>query len=110
VQGIEKDALAVGPVPYRTNSTCSIERVPIPLWTKFLDRVTAQDKELQSYLQRMAGYCMTGVTSAATGGLPERRTGPWACPLFCLFAIVASIRPLARLKPLIGVRPVVVKT
>jgi putative DNA primase/helicase len=39
------------------------ERVPIPLWSQFLDRVTAQDKELQAYLQRMAGYCMTGVTT-----------------------------------------------
>jgi P4 family phage/plasmid primase-like protien len=36
---------------------------PIPLWTAFLDRVTAGDKELQAYLRRMAGYCMTGVTS-----------------------------------------------
>jgi putative DNA primase/helicase len=24
------------------------ERVPIPLWSQFLDRVTAQDKELQA--------------------------------------------------------------
>jgi putative DNA primase/helicase len=38
------------------------ERVPIPLWTRFVDRVTAQDEELQAYLQRVAGYCMTGVT------------------------------------------------
>jgi putative DNA primase/helicase len=33
---------------------------PIPLWTNFLDRVTDHDVELQLYLQRMAGYCMTG--------------------------------------------------
>jgi putative DNA primase/helicase len=39
------------------------ERVPIPLWTKFLDTVTAHDQELQIYLQRVAGYCMTGVTT-----------------------------------------------
>jgi putative DNA primase/helicase len=38
------------------------ERVPIPLWTTFLDTVTAHDQELQKYLQRVAGYCMTGVT------------------------------------------------
>jgi putative DNA primase/helicase len=37
--------------------------VPIPLWTKFLDTVTAHDQELQIYLQRVAGYCMTGVTT-----------------------------------------------
>jgi putative DNA primase/helicase len=39
------------------------ERVPIPLWTAFLDTVTARDKELQAYLQRVCGYCMTGVTT-----------------------------------------------
>ena len=38
------------------------ERVPIPLWTEFLDTVTNKDKELQRYLQRVSGYCMTGVT------------------------------------------------
>jgi putative DNA primase/helicase len=38
------------------------KRVPIPLWTKFLDTVTAHNEDLQKYLQRMSGYCMTGVT------------------------------------------------
>ena len=33
------------------------------MWRAFLDRVTASDTELQSYLQRVAGYCMTGLTS-----------------------------------------------
>lgn len=31
-----------------------------PLWQKFLDRVTASDRELQAFIQRMAGYCLTG--------------------------------------------------
>jgi putative DNA primase/helicase len=35
---------------------------PIPLWTAFLGRVTDDNTELQAYLQRMAGYCMTGLT------------------------------------------------
>jgi putative DNA primase/helicase len=35
---------------------------PIPLWRAFLERVTAGDVELQRYLQRVAGYCMTGHT------------------------------------------------
>jgi putative DNA primase/helicase len=35
---------------------------PTPLWLSFLDRVTASDKDLQAYLQRMAGYCLTGHT------------------------------------------------
>jgi putative DNA primase/helicase len=33
-----------------------------PLWHNFLNRVTAGDKELQAYLQRVAGYCLTGST------------------------------------------------
>lgn len=32
------------------------------LWLKFLSDVTGGDKELQRFLQRMAGYCLTGVT------------------------------------------------
>jgi putative DNA primase/helicase len=35
-----------------------------PTWRQFIDEVTGGDKELQSYLQRMVGYCLTGVTSA----------------------------------------------
>jgi putative DNA primase/helicase len=34
--------------------------MPVPLWLKFLDRVTRRDMELQLYLQRVAGYCLTG--------------------------------------------------
>src|SRR4051794_4398516 len=34
-----------------------------PLWHSFLDRVTNRDPDLQHYLQRVAGYCMTGLTS-----------------------------------------------
>jgi len=33
-----------------------------PLWHRFLDEATAGDKELQRYLQRLAGYCLTGST------------------------------------------------
>jgi putative DNA primase/helicase len=32
------------------------------LWLKFLDRVTGGDLELQSFLQRMIGYSLTGTT------------------------------------------------
>jgi putative DNA primase/helicase len=31
-----------------------------PLWHEFLRRVTDEDLDLQHYLQRMAGYCLTG--------------------------------------------------
>jgi putative DNA primase/helicase len=33
------------------------------LWRTFLKRVTADDVDLQNYLQRVAGYCLTGHTS-----------------------------------------------
>jgi putative DNA primase/helicase len=33
-----------------------------PLWLQFLDRVTGGDGELVGYLQRVAGYCLTGST------------------------------------------------
>jgi P4 family phage/plasmid primase-like protien len=32
-------------------------------WQRFLARVTNSDLELQAYLQRVLGYCLTGVTS-----------------------------------------------
>jgi putative DNA primase/helicase len=46
---------AVAPAPPGTEA---------PQWAKFLDRVTAGNEDLQSYLQRMAGYCLTGDVSA----------------------------------------------
>ena len=33
---------------------------PTPLWSKFLDRVTGGDRELQGYLQRLGGYALMG--------------------------------------------------
>jgi P4 family phage/plasmid primase-like protien len=33
-----------------------------PVWEKFLDDTTAGDKDLQAYLQRFAGYSLTGET------------------------------------------------
>jgi putative DNA primase/helicase len=33
-----------------------------PIWRQFLDEVTGGDAELQAYLQRMAGYTLTGST------------------------------------------------
>jgi putative DNA primase/helicase len=39
------------------NPTCKIHK-----WRSFLNRVTAGDVELQDYLKRAVGYCLTGVT------------------------------------------------
>jgi len=35
-----------------------------PQWLTFLADITGGDQALQAYLQRMVGYCLTGVTSA----------------------------------------------
>lgn len=34
-----------------------------PLWRRFLADVTGGDTQMQTYLQRVAGYCLTGVTT-----------------------------------------------
>jgi putative DNA primase/helicase len=39
------------------------ETIDTPLWRSFLDKITGGDVELQGYLQRMAGYCLTGLTT-----------------------------------------------
>jgi putative DNA primase/helicase len=38
-------------------------KYPTPNWSAFLDRVTGNKQELVQYLQRMAGYTLTGLTS-----------------------------------------------
>jgi putative DNA primase/helicase len=44
---------AVGP-----DASCEI-----PMWRKFLDRITGRNTDLQDYLQRVLGYALTGVTT-----------------------------------------------
>ena len=46
-----------------TKITAATPRGDCPTWRGFLATVTGGDPDLQSYLQRMAGYCLTGVTS-----------------------------------------------
>jgi putative DNA primase/helicase len=49
---------------YITKSTAvAPERIETPLWTAFLDKVTGGDTELQKYLKRAMGYCLSGITS-----------------------------------------------
>ncbi len=45
-----------------TRITTATPRGDCPTWRKFLDEVTGGDKALQDYLQRMAGYALTGST------------------------------------------------
>ena len=46
-----------------TKITSATPKGECPTWKSFLADVTGNDPELMRYLQRMAGYCMTGVTS-----------------------------------------------
>ncbi len=51
------------PLDYITKKTaCSVAPpgTPHPLWTAFLNRITAGNIELQQFLQRYIGYCCTG--------------------------------------------------
>ena len=43
-------------------STVAPKEMATPLWDSFIDRITAGDPDLEAYLQRVAGYCLTGHT------------------------------------------------
>ncbi len=45
-----------------TKITTATPRGDCPTWRQFLEEVTGGDEELQAYLQRMAGYALTGST------------------------------------------------
>ena len=45
-----------------TKVTTATPQGNCPIWRQFLDEVTGGDKELQAYLQRVAGYALTGST------------------------------------------------
>jgi putative DNA primase/helicase len=48
---------------YCTKSTAVAPGGDCPRWRQFLEEITAGDAELQAYLQHMAGYCLTGLTT-----------------------------------------------
>jgi putative DNA primase/helicase len=47
---------------YMTKQTAASPAGACPKWKRFLSTVTGGDRELQRYLQRVAGYCLTGTT------------------------------------------------
>jgi len=47
---------------YITKATAAKPGGECPIWLGFLDRVTGGDQNLQDYLQRAVGYCLTGCT------------------------------------------------
>ncbi len=50
------------PGAYLTKITAAAAETGCPKWKQFLDDVTAGDRELQDFLQRVAGYALTGST------------------------------------------------
>ena len=59
------EALPHAPEAYMTRLAAvapAAPGTPHPLWSRFLDRVTGGDAELAFYLQRVAGYVLTGRT------------------------------------------------
>jgi putative DNA primase/helicase len=50
------------PEHYLTKTTAAGPGGDCPIWLKFLARITDGNIELQSFLQRIVGYCLTGVT------------------------------------------------
>lgn len=48
---------------YQTKLTACSPAGDCPQWCLFLDTVTNGDTDLQGYLQRLMGYCLTGVTT-----------------------------------------------
>lgn len=50
------------PADHMTKITAATPGGACPRWHQFLDRVTAGDAELYAFLQRVAGYALTGTT------------------------------------------------
>ena len=50
------------PADYMTKQCAVLPGGKCPRWKKFLSEITGGDSELQKYLQRVAGYCLTGST------------------------------------------------
>jgi putative DNA primase/helicase len=48
------------PAQYMTKITAVAPDGECPLWQKFLDEITGGDRALQAFLQRLAGYTLTG--------------------------------------------------
>ena len=61
--GISREPDATDYITKKTACAAAPNGTPHPLWTAFLDRITAGSTELQRFLQRYCGYATTGITS-----------------------------------------------
>jgi putative DNA primase/helicase len=58
--GIERAPTPKDLLTKRTACRCAPDGTEHPLWSRFLLRVTRHDQDLINFLQRWAGYCLTG--------------------------------------------------
>lgn len=81
-----------------TRLTAVAPRPGCPLWRRFLATVADKDEQLQAFLQRMAGYCLTGITKEhalfflhGTGGNGK---GVFLNTLAAILAGYAAVAPM----------------
>jgi len=61
--GIARDSVSTDYITKKAACAATPNGTPHPLWTAFLDRITAGNADLQAFLQRYCGYATTGITS-----------------------------------------------
>jgi putative DNA primase/helicase len=61
--GLKREARQEDYLTKKAGTRLAPANTPHPIWTKFLERITNNDKDLIGFLQRFAGYCMTGEIS-----------------------------------------------
>jgi hypothetical protein len=86
------------PLRYLTKITAAAPGGTCPLWRKFLGEITGRDTELQDFLQRIAGYSLTGSTREhasffcyGTGGNGK---GVFLNTLTAILADYAAVAPM----------------
>jgi len=86
------------PDDYMTKITAVALGGVCTLWRTFLNRITKGDLELQTFLQRFAGYCLTGITrehAMAFGyGTGANGKGTFLNALSGLLAGFAAVAPM----------------
>lgn len=86
------------PGDYMTKITAVAHGGDCPLWLAFLDKITAGDTELQAFLQRFAGYALTGITrehAMAFGyGTGANGKGTFLNTLTGIMADYAAVAPM----------------
>lgn len=84
----------------KITAVASEQVCPTPIWLAFLDRITDGDAELIAFLQRMAGYALTGTTKEhALFFLHGSDANGKTTFLNAITALLATITPPHRLRP-----------